>query len=649
MANVFQSTVTDNSKTYKKVYKGFKGVDFTSAVTEVEDERSPDAVNMIGDYAGMPEKRTGYIDLGLDFNSQRINGIFSYVTPDSVKYLIVHAGTTIYRLCSDTDLNSISQPLNPASYIYVALTPSTPVAIYGNANNSRSTAFVMNGKIYILDGKNYLVYDGTTCQPVEEVAYVPTTQIAGKPAGGGEEYEEVNLLSPYRRNKFTGDGTSTVYMLDTTNIDSVVAITVNGKSTSAYTVDTSAGKITFTTAPSKPSVSGEDNVVIRFKKTVTGYADRINKCCVHTAYGINNDTRVFVTGNASYRNRMFYSKTNNPEYFPDVNYTMIGTESTAIMGFVKQYGELIVVKQKNEQDPTLFTCSATTDGNGNALFTTKQGLVTVGAVSRYAFGNLYDDTLFFTDEGVFGLDTSSVTLQKTTQLRSYYVNTKLMSELEKYEAVACVYKNYYYLFINGHVYIADAMQRNNNISRSYGYEWYYWDGIPARVAVEYEGELYFGTNDGRLCKFKSVDDYGMSAYSDEYYESGEKIHHSYLARWSTKVDTLGDASSFKKILKQNVGAFIKPSGLSKGTIYYKGKELKGVKDIDKNCYFDFDIIDFDNFSFGDSETPSFVPTNKKDRKVENIQIILENEEAGTAMGLLEIHLQYVVGNRIKKG
>lgn len=649
MANAFQSSIPDNSKTYKKVYKGFKGVDFTSALTEVDDERSPDAVNMIGDYAGMPEKRTGYIDLGLNFDGQRINGIFPYVTPDSVKYLIVHAGTTLYRLCSDTDLSSISQPLNPASYIYIALTPSTPTVIYSNANNNRSSSFVMNGKLYILDGANYLVYDGTTCEPVENNAYVPTTQIGGKPAGGGEEYEEVNLLSPYRINKFAGDGTSKEYMLDTTNISGVESITVEGTAVTDFTVDNGAGKVTFSTAPAKPRVTGEDNVVIKFKKTVVGYADRVNKCCVYTTYGINNDTRVFITGNPKFRNRMFYSKTNNPEYFPDTNYTMVGNESTAIMGFVKQYGELIVVKQKNEQDPTLFVCNATTDSNGSAVFTTTQGLVTVGAVSRYTFGNLYDDTLFFTDEGVFGLDTSSITLQKTTQLRSYYVNARLTKELGKYEAVACVFKNYYYLFLNGHVYIADAMQRNTNISRSFGYEWYYWDSIPARVAVEYEDELYFGTNDGRLCKFKTVDEYGMDAYSDEYSETGENIHHSYVARWCTKVDTLGDASSFKKILKQNIGVFIKPSGLSKGNIIYKGKEVKYVKTLERDCVFDFDVIDFDNFTFGDSEVPSFVPTNKKERKVETFQIILENDEIGTAMGLLEIHLKYVEGNRIKRG
>ena len=98
MANAFQSTVKDDSKEYKKVYKGFRGVDFTSAITEVDEGRSPDAVNMIGDYAGMPERRPGYIDLGYNFEGQRINGIFQYVTPDNIKYLLVHAGTKLYRI-----------------------------------------------------------------------------------------------------------------------------------------------------------------------------------------------------------------------------------------------------------------------------------------------------------------------------------------------------------------------------------------------------------------------------------------------------------------------------------------------------------------------------------------------------------------------
>lgn len=651
----YQSNITSNVKTYKREYKDFKGVDFTSVVTEVDFSRSPDAVNVIGDYAGMPEKRTGYIDLGYDFGGQRINGLFQYVTPQNIKYILVHAGTTLYRIYPENE-SAIVQPQPPTSYIYLALVPdgeyeATP--IYTDMNNNRSTSFVMNGNIYFLDGVNYLEYDGETCQKVENIAKVPKTTIAAKPTGGGESYEPFNLLTPKAINSFAGDGTSKTYTLDRDNITSVDKVTVNGSTVTEYTVNLQAGTITFTTAPSKPEVTGEDNVEITYSKVIQGYPERITKCCINTFFGINNDTRVFVTGNPDYINRDYYSESLDPTFFPDINYSVIGSENTAIMGYVKQYGDLVIVKQSNSQDASMYLRSATTDGEGNALFTVTQGIVGIGAASRYTFADLYDDTIFLANEGVFGLDTSSVTLQKTTQLRSHYVNAKLAKEAGKYEAFACVLNNNYYLFINNHVYIADAMQRNNNVSKSYGYEWYYWEDIPARCAMEFENELYFGTPDGRLCKMKSVQEYGTNAYSDDYYEIVDGINvlkkHSYLSRWSTRVDTCEDASSYKRIEKGNIGLLIKPADNNKVKILYKtNKGEKDVKEYQDTRTIDFEYIDFSNFNFGgDSDSPYFIATNKKDRKCKTFQMIFENNEINSTMGLIEIHFKYSIGNRIK--
>ena len=68
-------------------------------------------------------------------------------------------------------------------------------------------------------------------------------------------YQDINLLSPQRKNKFVGDGTSTDYFLDATDIDSVDEVKVNGTVLSTgYTVNTALGKITFTTAPSRPPI-----------------------------------------------------------------------------------------------------------------------------------------------------------------------------------------------------------------------------------------------------------------------------------------------------------------------------------------------------------------------------------------------------------
>ena len=47
-------------------------------------------------------------------------------------------------------------------------------------------------------------YDGTAVTRVDADAYIPTLTIARAPNGGGEEYENANLISPKYREQFLG-------------------------------------------------------------------------------------------------------------------------------------------------------------------------------------------------------------------------------------------------------------------------------------------------------------------------------------------------------------------------------------------------------------------------------------------------------------
>ena len=75
-----------------------------------------------------------------------------------------------------------------------------------------------------------------------------------------------------------------------------------------------------------------------------------------------------------------------------------------------------------------------------------------------------------------------------------------------------------------------------------------------RVICEQEGTLYFGTADGRLCRFNSdrVDGQGnirMDAYSDD----GQAI----TADWATKLDDDGDFMRYKTMRRQGSGVYLK--------------------------------------------------------------------------------------------
>ena len=129
-------------------------------------------------------------------------------------------------------------------------------------------------------------------------------------------------------------------------------------------------------------------------------------------------------------------------------------------------------------------------------------------------GVLRDDPLFLAEEGVFAITSSSVKEHRSVQDRSFFVNAKLQNEPNMDKAVAATWNGYFVLCLNDHCYVADARQQTAMSStEEYGYEWYYWTNIPAKVMLSHDGSLYFGSNDNGVCKFNS-DIARMTKYAD---------------------------------------------------------------------------------------------------------------------------------------
>lgn len=614
-------------KTYTKTYSAFRGVDFSTDPTQVSDARSPYAVNLVSDLAGFPEKRLGWRTL-IELAGMRINGIYYAVLKSGVGRFFVHAGTNLYWWTGD----------------------DMPPALIGSGMaDERSRSFTHKGRLFLMDGAGYRVVEeneegGLDLKLVTEIAFVPTTVIGGSPEGGGTIFAAVNLLTPKRINSFAGTSAATVYQLDSTEIDADFPpkVVVNGAEKTAgtdYSVNYSTGKITFTTAPGvAPGGSGIDNIIITFAKTTEGYADRINKCRIAAFYGYNNDNRVFVSGNPDYKNQDWQSGLDDPTYFPDLGYTKIGSDTSAIMGYLKQYENLVVVKEDNEQDAEIFLRSSAMDDSGTVYFPISQGVKGVGAVSRHAFASLRDDPIFLAREGVFALASASVTQQRATQLRSGRVNKYLNEESGLNEAVGVTWNGYYVLCVNSKCYVADSRQKSES-SESYDYEWYYWNNVPARVFLEYDGILFFGTADGRVCRFNDDIDL-MSRYSDD----GEPI----LARWSTKADSFDTFMRKKTMVKRGSGVMAKPYTRSSITVYaVTEQDIENAIRQSSIDIMDFGDIDFSRFTFNTSSSPQVIPFNKKLKKFITLRMIFENAAANEGFGIYGATVQFFYGNYVK--
>lgn len=639
-------------KVYTQKLDNFKGVDFANNPTQVKPYRSPYAQNIISDLSGKPVKRAGYETL-TTFDGQ-INGLFRLATGDTEKFL-VHAGTKLYEW---------------------NIADKTSKEVYSMMNNLRSTAFQNDKKLYILDGKTYLVYgefDGSyAVKKVQDVATVPMCYLAMKPDGtGGTKRHDINVLTPKRTYSFLVTEATKVFHLtadDSMKLTSEKVTArvlgsdgkwVNKAETTDFTVDRTKGVITFTSDVAITPSTGVDNVEITFavEQEENKTADLINKCTIAIQYGYNGATdRAFVSGNPDAVNFHYWSDINDPCFFPALNYAYLGQDSSAIMGYSIISDALAVHKEDNEQDQTIFLVRGSYDENNGYQFAISGSVAGIGAVSKYCFKRLGTEPMFLSRQGVYAITTQYLTAEKYAQNRSYFVDPKLTKETDLSEAVAIEYNGYFYLAVNGHVYVADSRQKayEKNVPQSeFQYEWFYFTDINARVFWEYDGRLYFGDVDGNVKRFKltSEDTGATPAYTDD----GASIR----AIWDTPYFTFDTLSRYKTL--KGFWVMLSPYRRSSIKVFYKTKgnmqlvrdnvqlvqgDLSMVKETTMDI-FDFNDIDFERFTFITDDSPMIVSTNAKAKKFMLIQFRFENDVAGEGFGFYEAECTYTVGGKYK--
>jgi len=654
--------IISDAKLRSKAYAYFRGCDFTTDPAEIDDSRSPDSLNMIADDAGFPQKRVGWRILNTFLG--QIHGLHYAHFSGQSPVIIVHHGTKL----SAYDISSAAV---------------TQILASGMAEN-RSQSFMHGGYLYILDGATFrrITYSsGYVSTLVANDAKVPTTGIAGhyeaEDDGNGNitytwkpctTYEEPNLLTNHQINEFAGDGTNKVFWL-TERECTVTKIQIYSGGqwtvTSAYSVteDTTVGKtkITFTNAPAAhPDGAGIDNIRVEFTSTENPQQKNlINKCCICAPFGYFNDNRIFVTGNPDKKNRDWASAVDDPTYWEKNQWTDVGSDHTAIQGYLHYGDVLAIIKEDDNQDAEIYIRSAVVQDDNSVLFPVQQGVKGVGAISREAFASLRDDALFYAKEGVFAVAGTDASQQRTVQNRSFFVDNRLREEPSKSKSVGTVWNNRYLLAFpdTGHCYVADARMQSA-MNESFVYEWFYWTNIPANVFLEFDGVLMFGTTDGKLCRFN--DDLGsMIKYTDALERVENPVDPSIerecwtggvpiKAKWVTKADTFGTISRMKELTKRGCTVMLKPYVKSsvdiRVTTNNLGNELLTSKLLN---VFDFFELDFGRIDFNAMSTPQVVPFNHKVKKFQQLQLSLESSGAEECFGIYGIQLQYIIGNYVK--
>jgi hypothetical protein len=465
MAQVSGTLITRN-------YRNFSGVDFSNRGDEVALNHSPNALNVWKNYRSSNGK---CIETRPDLEliktyEDTIYGLYFY-TINGITHKIVHSGTKLYK---DDEI------------------------IYSNMSEHKSLYFIYNDKLYISDATNYLVYDGNNISSV--TGYIPTTSISRAPLGGGVIYEDVNMLSDYRKNSFCADGTSTEYKLDVESMDDdyTPRVWVNDTElTSGFTPNYETGKVIFDTAPGEPLTPGQDNVVIQFKKHVEGYKERVLNCTLIETF----DNRVFFSGNSNYPNVLFHCSLNDPSYFSDTDYYEEGSSDSKVKSLVAGNNALWVLKEPSQSNTTIFYHNPTIDSEHGKIYPSTHSSISTGCMAKGI--NFNDSIVFFSDKGLESI-TGDVTTEQVLLHRSSLVDSKLLNE-EKYKEMNLIeYAGYLFTIMGNKAYLADG-NTLTPINNHYEYEWFYFEFDKDISSAIVKNDILYMTSGKDIYTFTKTD------------------------------------------------------------------------------------------------------------------------------------------------
>jgi hypothetical protein len=576
------------------------GVNEFATPSQIADNEFAAAQNVQLDEIGAPDKRFGYGKVyATSLGSGGITGAHKTLYKDKK---ILTWGTAMYTQSGS----------------------SQPVSIMTGLANAKSYFFAMNDKLYMSNGTDFVQYDNSTTVTVESVAYIPTTVIGRAPTGGGTAFEKVNLLQPGRKNSFIGNAAATAFQLDTTVLDAtLVTAVVAGVAkleTTDFTVNRTTGVVTFTVAP--PNGSGVDNVVITFYKTVAGYATKIKGCTIQPVlFGGDNDTRVFLAnGNIRYHSALY-----DPTYWPDTNYTKIGSDQTNITAFSQQIDTQVIFKDHKDIEPSVWSSRYNIDSSGNVTFPVFPINGVAGADAKDSVQIIQNNPTFFdTVDGIWELSTSNVRDQRIVQRISDKTNRSLLAETNKQSAISFLWKYRYGICVNSNCYVYDYRQN----------AWFgKWTNIYASCFFTIDGELYFGSSQiGMIYKFNT-------SYNDD----GVAID-AYI---DTKHMDYNDPEHKKLISRILYG--LKPSPRASVTVSFisNTNNIRTSLQPSRRDLFDYSLFDYSKVSYASSTFPQESMRKIRVKKVGYIQFRLANSNLDESMGILSFTSVYSQQNLVK--
>ncbi len=518
----FVMKAPSQEKSYIYDYSNFKGIDFSRPPESIGREYLSFCNNIFLNENEVISSRWGEINFA-SFENEVI-AMFSVVM-DGISYLYIVSGGNLieYNLTDNLMGRVVSSDFSEATTI---------------------SSFKQGRYVWLLDGNSLrrMSYEGKEriIEKATDLAYIPTTHIASTP--NGEEriaFESVNMLSPYRKVSFRGDGSSRDYKLDCEDIDEIKpTVFVNGKQLSSeeFSVNYLSGWVSFATAPAAPEIIGQDNVVIKYSKLIPDSSEKIGKCTISTSYGLGGDLRMFVSGNEGYIGVDWHSAHNNPAYFPESSESFVSEKE--IIGYLQvNYQQAIILKDSTESSNVFFR-TAKFDESLGTIFIVEQGVFGKGAVSKTGFCHYRGEPHYLGGDGVYSITSNSLNLEKSLYSKSGRINPMLKAfganKLPMDRFCLLEYKDYLFLSTGEELFLGDGRFESGEL------RWYRWTGLtPTKLCVA-NGKLFWADASNRLHFFED----GLNPPS--------LFVNSAKSYFSTKIDNDGSELNYKSLVKDGV-------------------------------------------------------------------------------------------------
>lgn len=491
----------------------------------------------------------------------------------------------------------------------------------GECWDDATTFFGFENKVYILNGHEFLVWDGDGFVDTVD-GYIPLTTTAMAPAGGGTTVENVNRLTGRRRVRFSADGETTEYVLPEQSLLSIDKVEIDNKPcTIPWTPDRPNGKLTFAKAPEE----GQSNVEVWYTVTNT-LRGQVEGMRFSEQFNGAADTRVFLYGDGTATaiyNGVTEAGVSSCEYFPDLYEMAVGSDNAPVTGMIKYYDRLMSFKPDGGAYSTTYNVTTLADGSMIPSFNTVSINKEIGNmapgqvrlvknVPRTMFGgNLYD----------WVYANYAVRDERNAKLISQRVQETIRNaDPEKIFVFDDDSRQEYYIFLGDDA--GTALIHNYELD-----VWYRYTGLPVTCAGRFAGDVYFGFKDGRVVKF-----------SDEYPNDDGNAIDAFFASGSMAFDKeyLRKHSSVLWVsMKPTANANLVVTARSNRRSDYMEKVISARLST-------FRAVDFGNWSFNTNRQPQIQRLKLKIKKFVYYQLILKstaNASDATVLGV-DIQVRY---------